>query len=149
MHLKKTALGAMLGLLAFFTLAGVAGAAERSYTEGTVSTVTSIRTVDGRSDDYMAWLAGPWKKFNDEAKAAGLIVDYNVYSTAPRGPNDPDLYLVVTYKNMGALDDLDARTDAMAEKIFGNQQAANAETVARGKIRTVIGSELIRELKLK
>lgn len=149
MQLKRTALGAMLGLLAFLTLAGAAGAADRPYTEGTVSAVSSIRTVDGRSDDYMAWLAGPWKKFNDEAKAAGLIVDYAVYSVAPRGPDDPDLYLVVTYKNMAALDDLDARSDAMAEKIFGAQQAANADTVARGKIRTVLGSELIRELKLK
>ena len=149
MQLKTRALGAMLGLVAFFTLAGAAGAADRPYTEGAVLDVSSIRTQDGRFDDYMAWLAGPWKQFMEAGKAAGLILDYSVYAAAPRGPGDPDLYLVTTYKNMAALDDLDAKSDAMAEKIFGAPQAANADTVARGKLRTVLGSELIRELKLK
>jgi hypothetical protein len=82
-------------------------------------------------------------------KAAGLIVDYTVYSAAPRGPHDPDLYLVTVYKNMAALDDLNAKTDAMAEKIFGSMSKATSDTVARGKLRTVLGSEYIRELNLK
>ena len=54
MLLKTRALGAMLGLVAFFTLAGAAGAADRPYTEGAVLDVSSIRTQDGRFDDYMA-----------------------------------------------------------------------------------------------
>jgi hypothetical protein len=50
---------------------------------------------------------------------------------------------------MAAMDDLMTKTDAMAEKIFGTMQKASADTVARGKLRTVLGSELVREMTLK
>ena len=82
-------------------------------------------------------------------KAAGVILGYNVYAANPRAPADPDLYLVTVYKNMAALDDLNEKSDAMAEKIFGDKKKASADTISRGKLRTVLGSELIRELKLK
>lgn len=149
MKLKSRALGALAGLLSLFVLAGTSGAVDRPYSEGAVVEVSSIRTENGMFEDYMAWIAGPWKQFMEEQKAAGLIVGYNVYSAAPRGPDDPDLYLVTVYKNMAALDDLNAKTDAMAEKIFGSMSKATSDTVARGKLRTVLGSEYIRELKLK
>ena len=149
MKFKTCALGALAGLFLSFFAIGTALAVDRSYTEGAVLEVSSIKTQDGMFDAYMAWLDGPYKQFMDAQKAAGVILDYNVYAAAPRGPEDPDLYLVTVYKNMAALDNLNEKSDAMAEKIFGNQQKASADTVSRGKLRTVLGSELIRELKLK
>ncbi len=149
MKFKTRALGALAGLFLSFLAVGTASAVDRPYTEGAVLEVSSIRTQDGMFDAYMAWLDGPYKQFMDAEIAAGVIVGYNIYAAAPRGPEDPDLYLVTIYKNMAALDDLNAKTDAMAEKVFGNQQKASADTVSRGKLRTVLGSELIRELKLK
>jgi hypothetical protein len=50
---------------------------------------------------------------------------------------------------MAALDDLNRKSDPVAEKHFGNMQKASADTVARGAMREVLGSELIRELTLK
>ena len=47
------------------------------------------------------------------------------------------------------LDDLNAKTDAITEKIFGSMDQQTAATVARGKLRTLVGSEIIRELNLK
>jgi len=149
MHLKRTALGAILGLLAFFTLAGTAGAADRPYTDGPVTIVSSIRTVPGAFDDYMAWLAGPYKQAMEAQKAAGIIVAYSVYYTAPRGPDDPDLYLTTTYKNMAALDDMNAKLDPIYEKLQGSMAEQNKAYAERGKMRTVLGDEMIRELKLK
>jgi hypothetical protein len=149
MKIRTRALGALAGLLSLFALTGIAGAVDRPYTEGNVVEVSSIRTENGQFENYMAWLAGPYKQFMDAQKAAGLIVGYNVYATSPRGTDEPDLYLVTVYKNMAALDDLTAKSDAMAEKIFGAMPKASADTVERGKLRTVIGSELMRELKLK
>jgi hypothetical protein len=149
MNMKNRALGALAGLLSLFVLAGAAGAVDRPYTEGAVVEVSSIRTENGMFEDYMAWLAGPWKQFMEAQKAAGVILDYNVYSAAPRRADDPDIYLVTVYKNMAALDDLNGKTDAMAEKIFGSMSKAASDTVARGKLRTVLGSEYLRELNLK
>ena len=130
-------------------LTGIATAGDRPYSEGPVLEVTSIRTVDGMFDDYVAWLAGPWQDFMEAQKKAGLILDYSVHSASPRTPADPDLYLVTAYPNMGSLDGLEEKVMPIMEKTLGNQQKATADTVARGKMRTVLGSELIRELKLK
>ncbi len=149
MSLKTRALGALAGLLVSFLAIGVAGAADRPYSEGTVSEISSIRTEPGKFDDYLAWLAGPYKQMMEAEKAAGIIVDYAVYSTTPRSPNDPDLYLVTVYKNMAALDDLAAKSDPIAEKLQGSMTEQNKAYIERGKMRTVLGSELIREAVLK
>jgi hypothetical protein len=149
MSLKTRALGALAGLLLSFLTAGVAGAADRPYSEGTVSAVSSIRTEPGMFDSYMNFLATTYKQNMEAQKAAGVILDYNVYTATPRGPDDPDIYLVTTYKNMAAMDDLDAKTDPISEKIEGNLAAQNKAYIERGKMRTVLGSEMIREVKLK
>jgi hypothetical protein len=149
MSLKTRALGALAGLLLSFLAFGVAGAADRPYSEGTVSEISSIRTEPGKFDDYLAWLAGPYKQLMEAQKAAGLIVDYAVYSTTPRSPQDPDLYLVTVYKNMAALDDFAAKSDPIAEKLQGGMAEQNKAYIERGKMRTVLGSELIREAVLK
>lgn len=149
MQLKARALGALVGFAAFIATTGTAVAADRPYSEGVVVNVSSVRTEPGQFEAYMAYLAGPYKQLMDEMKKAGIIVDYAVYQVVPRSPNDPDLFLTTTYKNMAALDGLDARSDAITEKVFGNMQQQSASTVSRGKLRTLVGDELIREMVLK
>jgi hypothetical protein len=149
MKLKNRAFGALAGMFAFVVMGGVASAADRPYTEGPVVNVSAIRTMPGMFDDYMAWIAGPYKQAMEAQKAAGIILGYTVYATTPRGPDDPDLYLVTTYKNMAALDDMSAKLDPIYEKLQGSLAEQNKAYIDRGKMRTVLGDELIRELKLK
>jgi hypothetical protein len=70
-----------------------------------------------------------------------------------RGPfalrHDPDLYLTTTCKNMAALDDILAKLDPIYEKLQGSLAEQNKAHAERGKMRTVLGDEMIRELKLK
>jgi hypothetical protein len=149
MQLKARALGALVGFAALMAATGAAVAADRPYSEGVVVNVSSVRTEPGQFEAYMAYLAGPYKQLMEEQKKAGIIVDYAVYQVVPRSPNDPDLFLTTTYKNMAALDGLDARSDAITEKVFGNLQQQSTSTVTRGKLRTLVGDELIREMVLK
>lgn len=121
----------------------------RDYNDGPVVNVSAIRTVDGHFDDYMHWLATAWKKQEEAGKKAGLIIDYHVYTAEPRSPNDPDIYLVVTYKNWAALDGLGAKFDAVSEQLEGSLDKADQAQAARGKIRTILGSETIQEAALK
>jgi hypothetical protein len=72
-----------------------------------------------------------------------------VYYTAPRGPDDPDLYLTTTYKNMAALDDMNAKLDPIYEKLQGSMAEQNKAYAERSKMRTVLGDEMIREMVLK
>ena len=149
MTIKTRALGALAGFLSFAALCGIATAADRPYTEGPVVNVSAIRTEPGKFEAYMAYLAGPYKQLMDEQKKAGIIVDWSVYQTMPRDENDPDLYLLTVYKNMAALDGIDAKSDPITEKIFGAMDKQSSATIERGKLRTLVGDELIRELVIK
>ncbi len=61
----------------------------RPYTSGNVLEVTSVLTKPGKFDDYVKWLAGPFRQQEEELKKAGIVVDYNFYATAPRQPGRP------------------------------------------------------------
>jgi hypothetical protein len=122
---------------------------DHAYTEGPVVNVSRIRTVDGKFDDYMNWLATKWKMEQEIGKKAGYILSYAVYAAQPRGPGDADLLLVVTYKNWAALDGALAKNDAVAKQVDGSVVASNQAQADRSRIRTVLGSEDVQELILK
>jgi hypothetical protein len=122
---------------------------DHPYSEGPIINVTSIRTVDGKFDDYMNWLATTWKQSQEAAKKAGYILSYEVISAEPHSPSEPDLYLVITYKNWSALDGAIAKNDAITKQIEGSISAATQAQIERGKIRTVLGSQTMQVLTLK
>jgi hypothetical protein len=119
------------------------------YTEGTVEEVTAIRTKPGMFDAYMKWLDTTGKQLREDEKKAGLIVDYAVYQAQPRSPHDPDIYLVMTYKNMAALDGLSDRVEPLAKKIWASRDAAAKAEADRESMREILGTQLIRRLELK
>jgi hypothetical protein len=121
----------------------------KAYTEGTVTSVTSIRTKPGMYDAYLKWLDTTGKQLREDEKKAGIILDYAVYSATPRTPQDPNLYLTITFKNMAALDELDDRVEPLVKKIFASRDAAAKADAERGSLRDVLGTELIRRLELK
>ena len=139
----------LLSLCALATVSPNAVADGAHYNDGPVVNVAAIRTVDGHFDDYMQWLATTYKKQQEAAKKAGLILSYHVYVAQPRGPNDPDIYLVTEFKNWAALDGLGGKFDALSTQLEGSVDKANQAQAARAKIRTVLGSETIQEAELK
>ena len=149
MNVKIRALSALAGVFSFVALMATAQAADRPYTEGTVSVVSSIRTEPGEGENYMKYLATTYRQMMEEQKKAGHIVDWSVYTARPRSTDDPNLYLFVTYRNMAAMDGLQDKVEAIQEKIIGNQDARDASMAARNKMRTQIGSEVIREVVFK
>lgn len=121
----------------------------RPYTDGNVLEVTSVLTKPGMFDEYMKYLAGSYRQEMEELKKIGVVIEFGIYGTTPRRPGDPDLYLVVTYKNMATLDTLNEKTEPIERKIFGSMKQAAQGMIDRESMRTILGSELIRELKLK
>ncbi|HET9330892.1 MAG TPA: hypothetical protein VFO23_10220 [Steroidobacteraceae bacterium] len=136
-------------LLALASMTGVAYADGRDYNDGPVLNSAYIRTVDGHFDDYMHWLATTYKKQQEAAKAAGLILSYRVLVVEARNPQDPDVILVTEYKNWAALDHLGGKLDAVSAKIEGSVEAADKSEADRAKIRTVLGSRTMQEALLK
>jgi hypothetical protein len=143
-HLAATA-----ALVTLFLTAATASAADHKYKEGPVVNIASIRTEYGKFEDYMNYLDTTWKKSQEAAMKAGYITGYKVLTVEPRTQSDPDIYLIIMYKNWAALDDQLAKGDAITEAVEGSVDAANKAAVDRGKMRTVIGSQTIQELLLK
>lgn len=122
---------------------------DHCYTEGEVVNVSRIKTVDGKFDDCMKWLDTTWKAEQGAAKKAGYIVGYQVVACEARGPDDPDLLLIITCKNWAALDGALAKGDEISKQIEGSVSAASASQYDRAKIRRILGSETVQVLNLR
>ena len=149
MMMKTRALGALAGLFAFIAVTGVSVAADQPYQDGPVTMVSSIRTLPGMHDTYLRFLATTYRTNMEAAKKEGIVLDYRVYETTPRSPDEPNVYLAVTYKNMAAFDGLDERMEPIMQRSFGDQAARNAAAVDREKMRRQIGQEMIRQVVFK
>ena len=149
MKMNRRSIAAACAALMFGFCSAIVSAEDRPYSEGSVVTVSAIRTENGHFDDYMKFLATTWKQQQEASKKAGLILDYQVLQAAPRGPNDPDIYLVVTYKNWAVRDGLTAKSDAIATQVYGSVMSSNQGAADRGKIRRTLGSETMQVLNLK
>ena len=121
---------------------------ERAYTDGPVTEVDYIRVEYGRFEEYIDWLNSTWKPTMEATKKAGLIIDYKVFRATPKSPDQPNVILMITYKNMAALDRRD-EAEAVARGVIGSTDVQNKARVARNEYRKLLGGELIREVILK
>jgi hypothetical protein len=140
---------ACAGFVGLAVMSVVALADDHAYSEGAVVNVAAIRTEYGKFDDYMKYLDTTWKSEQEAAKKAGYITSYRVVTVEPRGENDPDIYLVINYKNWAAFDGATAKADAIAKQVEGTLAKQNESAAGRSKIRRVLGSWTGQELDLK
>jgi hypothetical protein len=139
----------LAGLAGLACLSGAAVADDHPFTEGPVVNVAAIRTEYGKFDDYMKYLDTTWKSEQEAAKKAGYIISYRVVTVQPRTEHDPDIYLVINYKNWAALDGATAKGDTIAKQVEGSLEKSNEGAANRGKIRRVLGAWTGQELILK
>jgi len=121
--------------------------AERVYEQGTVWSISRIETKPGMLDDYMAYLNGPWRAIQEADKKRGNVISYKVLSLADARDHEPDLILMIEYKNMAVFDQADAELDKQTSAVFGTPVKANQAAVSREAMRVQRGSYLARELK--
>ena len=141
----------LLLLAAFLTISATVTRADddHAYTQGPVVIASFIRTEPGMFEEYMRYLSSTYKHLMDEFKKQGIVTDYAVYQARPRDPQDADVILTVTYKNMAAFDDLQARMDPATKQVFGSLAKAASASADRGKLRKEVGSQELRQLILK
>src|SRR5256885_10194383 len=125
----------------------------RGYSYGPVTEVDYIHVEYGHFDEYMAWVTSTWKPTMEAAKKAGLIIDYKVFQASPKSPDQPNVYLEITFKNMAAYagdigDQADA-FEAVTEKVICSSACQDQARVHRNEIRKVLGTEVTREIIFK
>jgi hypothetical protein len=145
MKLTFRAVTAVLG----FSSACAFAQAPRVYDLGPVVAVTHVKVQPGQMNAYMASLNSVWRKGLEDRKRRGEVLSFGVYQNMAPGVGAPDLMLVVTYKNAAvmdtSLDELDRRNIALQ----GSLEAAGQATQSRVSLRTVMGNDLLRELRFK
>jgi hypothetical protein len=70
----------------------------RQYTDGPVIEVDYLHVEYGHFEEYIDWLNSTWKPTIEAMKKAGLIIDYKVFSSTPKSPDQPNIYLWITFK---------------------------------------------------
>jgi hypothetical protein len=121
---------------------------DRQYAEGPVTEEDLIAVEYGHFEEYIDWLNSTWKPTMEAFKKAGLIIDYKVFSLTPKSPDQPNIILWITYKNMAALDK-GAEQEEVAKKVICSTECQNKARVVRNGYRKALGTEFIRELILK
>ena len=146
--MKKSLLLFFAAILTISTSAALAQE-DHAYTQGSVTVVSFVRTAPGMFEEYLRYLSNTYKKLMDQSKKNGIITDYAVYQTLPRNAEDADVILTVTYKNMAALDSVQAQTDPLIKEVFGSLPKAASASADREKLRKQLGSQVVRQLILK
>ena len=134
----------------FLLLLAPAMFAQEHYTEGPVWRVSLIRVKPTHMDDYLTTLQQTTKPYYEEAKKQGIIIEYKVFLKETKAsPEDWDVCVAIEFKNHAAMDGLDAKTEAVRDKIMGGKQQAQQLAVKREEIRETVSSELLNEIFLK
>lgn len=137
---------AMAGLLAG---AAHAQTAPRVYENGSVWRVSYVETKPGMFDEYMAYLNGQWKASNEAGMKAGDILSYKILAVDSARDKEPNLILMIEYKNMAVFDASQAEQDKRTAALWGSTQKAAQSSVARESMRVQRGGVLVRELKFQ
>jgi hypothetical protein len=145
----KTSLFAGVALALSLAFITPAAAQESSYTPGGYTDVSGIDVLDGQFENYMDYLAGPWKAQNEWAKSKGYITSYSVMANNYAREGEPDLFLVVSYSKI-----YDTAEQLRQQKEFEAFMKADTRTLdkqygARGTMRKSLGGQQLQELKLK
>src|SRR6202050_4561545 len=101
---------------------------ERAYTEGPVTDLSYLRVEYGRYEEYIDWLNSTWKPTMEATKKAGLIIDYKVFRATPKSPDQPNIILWITYKNMAAFDK-GVELEDVAKKVICSTECQNTANV--------------------
>ena len=125
----------------------------RGYSYGAVTQVLYIHVEYGHFNDYMAWVTSTWVPTMEAEKKAGLIIGYKVVQSEPKSPDEPNVHLEITFKNMAAyagdIGDQAAAFDAVTDKVICDTACQNQARVHRNEIRKVVGVEVFREIVFK
>jgi hypothetical protein len=121
----------------------------RHYTDGPVTELDYIQVEYGHFEEYVDWLNSTWKPTMEAMKKAGLIIDYKVVRATPKTPDQPNIILMITFKDGAAALDKGVEQEEVAKKVIGSTEFQNKAREGRNQYRNVLGIEYVRELILQ
>jgi len=121
----------------------------RQYTDGPVTELDYIQVEYGHFEEYVDWLNSTWKPTMEAMKKAGLVIDYKVVRATPKTPDQPNVILMISFKDGAAALDKGVEQEEVAKNVIGSTEFQNKARESRNQYRKVLGVEYVRELILK
>ena len=124
--------------------------AQDQYTEGSVERVTLVRILPGHFDAFWADVKNNIEPIYKAEQSQGLIQGYQFFLNQTKGsPEDWDVGIALTYKNMAALDGLGMKVLDLRMKQHGDRSKEQQVVDKRVENARVVSSYLIRNVSLK
>ena len=128
---------------------GVYAQVSRPFRNGTVWNVAFIKMKPGMETAYLNYIANGWKRNQEALKKEGLILSYRVLTTEAHSPGDWNIMLMTEFKDLATMEANQAKADALAQKVVGDDQKQMQGYRERLEIREVLGDRLAREIILE
>jgi hypothetical protein len=143
--------GILVAMLASVVLGLSVYAAQvsRPYQNGSVWSIAFIRVKPGMDEAYKKYLADQWKAEQETFKKEKMTLSYKVLTTEGHSPTDWNMLLMTEYKDLATMESNQPKEDAMAQKLFGDDQKQMQGYKDRSEIREVMGSRIAREIVLE
>ena len=106
----------------------------------------NVETKPGMFDEYMAYLNGPYRALQEAGKKRGDILAYHVLQVDSPREHEPDVILLIEFKNMAVFDRSLNELDKDTSTAFGSVVKSNQAAVKREEIRVLRGGVTAREL---
>ena len=119
------------------------------YTEGSVWTLSMIKTKTGLGDEYLKQITGTVKPVYEEAKKQKIVLSYKILNGESSTPHDFNILILVEYPNWAAFDALRDKMDPVIAKVMGSQDQQKEMAVKRLDVREILGTKTMREITLK
>ena len=146
----KQAVRLTFGVACLSLLLMAAASAQDQYTEGNVQRVILVRILPGHFNPFMDDVKKNVQPIWEAEKANGLIEGYQLFLNQTKSnPEDWDLGIVLTYKNMASLDGLSMKVLELRMKQYGDKSKEQQVIEKRVENGQTVASYLTRSITLK
>ena len=145
---KRILVASLVALILTLSLVVVAQVS-RPYRNGSVWSVSYIQMRPGMETAYLNYIATDWKRNQEAMKKEGLILSYKVMTTETHGKDDWNIMLMTEYKDLATRENNDAKEDAVAQQVVGNDEKQMQGYRDRLQIREVLEVRTAREIVLE
>ena len=146
---KRMTVAASFAALVLIVGISVFAQVNRPYHNGSVWNINFIRIKPGMDTVYMNYVAGSWKAEQEAQKKDGNILSYKVMSVEGHTTGEWNLMLMTEYKNLATMEANEDKSEAVAQKVVGNDEKQMQGYKDRLEIREVMGDRLAREIILE
>ena len=147
--LRRTLAAVLSATIVFLAGYTVNAQMSRPFRNGSVWAVSFIRMKPGMENAYLSYIATDWKKAQEAAKKEGLVLSYKVLTTEAHNANDFNIILMTEHKDLATLEANEAKADALAQRVVGDDQKQMQGYKDRMDRREIVGDRLAREIVLE